>query len=93
VASVTRPVRQLVGFRRLALAPGEARRVVFHLDPSQLAFVGPRLRWRVEPGRFAVEVGASSEDVRAEGSFEIVGAVRELDCSEILPTRTSLLPG
>jgi beta-glucosidase len=93
VASVTRPVRQLVGFQRLALAPGEARRVVFQLDPSQLAFVGPGLRWRVEPGRFAVQVGASSEDVRAEGSLEIVGGVRELDSSEIVPTRASLLPG
>ena len=77
----------------LARNAGEARRVVFHLDPSQLAFVGPRLRWRVEPGRFAVQVGASSEDVRAEGSLEIVGGVRELHCAEIVPTRTSLLPG
>ncbi len=91
VASATRPVRQLVGFQRIQLAPGEARRVVFHLDPSQLAFVGHRLRWRVEPGRFALQVGASSEDVRAEGSFEIVGDVRELDSSEIVATRTSLL--
>jgi beta-glucosidase len=93
VASVTRPVRQLVGFQRLHLAPGEARRVVFQLDPSQLACVGPRLRWRVEPGRFAVQVGASSEDVRAEGGFEVVGEVRELDSSEIVPTRTSLHAG
>jgi beta-glucosidase len=92
VASVTRPVRQLVGFQRIHLAPGAARRVVFHLDPSQLACVGRRLRWPVEPGRIAVQVGASSEDVRAEGSFEIVGEARELDSSEIVPTRASLLP-
>jgi hypothetical protein len=45
----------------------------------------------VEPGRFELQVGASSEDVRAEGSFEIVGEVRELDSSEIVATRTSLL--
>jgi beta-glucosidase len=93
VASVTRPVRQLVGFQRLALGPGEARRVVFQLDPSQLAFLGADLRWRVEPGRFSVQVGASSADVRAEGTFEIVGGVRELRGSEIVPTRAVVRPG
>jgi beta-glucosidase len=93
VASVTRPVRQLVGFQRLALEPGEARRVVFQLDPSQLAFVGADLRWRVEPGRFHVQVGASSADVRAEGTFEVVGPARELRSSEIVPTRAVSRPG
>ncbi len=91
VASVTRPVRQLVGFQRLSLDPGEACRVAFQLDPSQLAFLGADLRWRVEPGWIQVRVGASSEDVRGSGSFEIRGEARQLHSAEILPTRVSVL--
>jgi beta-glucosidase len=86
VASVTRPVKQLVGFARVALEPGEARRVTFRLDPSQLAFFDAAMRFVVEPGEFQVMVGASSADIRLEGGFRIGGAVRELSTADLVPT-------
>ena len=90
VASVTRPVKQLAGFARIGLAPGEARRVRFTLDPSQLAFHDAALRLVVEPGEVRVLVGASSADVRAEACFAIEGAIRLLGPAEIVPTRVEI---
>jgi beta-glucosidase len=86
VASVTRPLRQLAGFARVELAPGEARRVHLTLDASQLAFYDRAMRFAVEPGEFRVRIGASSDDVRLDGSFTYTGARRELDPRAILPT-------
>lgn len=60
VASLTRPVRELKGFARVALKPGETRRVEFALGPQALGFYGRDGRWRVEPGEFIVWVGADS---------------------------------
>ncbi len=90
VASVTRPVRQLAGFARVALAPGESRRVRFHLHPSQLAFHDAAFAFAVEPGEVLVRVGASSQDVRAEGRFEITGPRRSLRFADLVPTRVEV---
>jgi beta-glucosidase len=73
VASVTRPVRQLCGFRRVHLAPGEWRRVTFDLAAEQLAFTGRDGHLRVEPGRIQLAVGTSSADIACEAEVEIVG--------------------
>ena len=86
VASVTRPVKQLVGFARVALAPGASRRVTFRLDPSQLAFYDAAMRFIVEPGDFQVMIGASSADIRLDGSFAIDGPERELSMRDVLAT-------
>lgn len=75
VASVARPVKELRGFKRVTLSPGEAVRVSFQLSPRQLALFGLDGRWRVEPGRIDVMVGASSADIRATGAFEISNAL------------------
>jgi beta-glucosidase len=85
VASVTRPVQQLAGFLRLHLAPGERRRAVFELDPTQLAFYDAGLRLVVEPGEIELMVGASAADVRARGGFRIAGKQRELRPAELQP--------
>jgi beta-glucosidase len=61
VGSVTRPVRELKGFRRLRLQPGETQAVEFRLHTDELAFFGRRNRWVVEPGEFHLWVGGSSE--------------------------------
>lgn len=70
-ASVDRPVRELVGFAKVRLAPGESRRVEVVLDERAFAFwdtgAGDGSNeggWVVEPGAFRVEVGASSRDIR-----------------------------
>jgi beta-glucosidase len=59
-ASVTRPVRELKGFQRVTLQPGERRRVSFTLTPEHLGFYDQRMRYAVEPGDFRVYVGNSS---------------------------------
>lgn len=89
-ASVTRPVKQLKGFRRLTLAPGETARVSFHVDMSQLAFYDRDMVFVVEPGQVEALVGSSSEDIRLTGSFEITGERRLLRRSEVVPTRVDM---
>ncbi|HEX6940572.1 MAG TPA: glycoside hydrolase family 3 N-terminal domain-containing protein [Longimicrobiales bacterium] len=64
VASVTRPVMELRGFRKISLEPGESRRVTFRLGPDDLAFWDLEMRRRVEPGTFTVFVGGSSQRVK-----------------------------
>ena len=62
VSSVTRPVKELKGFRRMTLAPGETRAVAFDITPEKLAFYDIDMVWRVEPGEFRIMVGSSSRD-------------------------------
>ena len=62
VSSVTRPVKELKGFRRVVLAPGERADVAIDITPDSLAFTGVDMRWRVEPGEFEIMVGTSSRD-------------------------------
>ncbi len=76
--SVTRPVRQLRGFRRVALEPGEARRVTFRLHAELFAFAGIDRRVAVEPGRQLVMVGSSSADIAGEAEVRITGTRRVL---------------
>ncbi len=73
VASLPRPVKELKGFARLELQPGERRTITFHLPVDQLAFYDQDMRLVVESGTIKVMVGSSSEDIRCEGSFTIVG--------------------
>jgi len=61
-ASVTRPVRELKGFQRITLRPGEKRRLEFTLGPEQLGFYDRQMRFVVEAGEFKVMVGNSSAD-------------------------------
>jgi beta-glucosidase len=69
-ASVTRPVRELKGFRRITLRPGEKRTVEFTLTPKEIGFYDRQMKWTVEPGEFRVFVGDSSVG-GLEGSFTV----------------------
>jgi beta-glucosidase len=60
VASRTRPVRELKGFRKIRLEPGQSAEVEFRLNRADLAFVGPDLDWIVEPGEFDVWIAPSA---------------------------------
>lgn len=71
-ASVTRPVKELHGFQRLTLSPGETRTVAFQVEARQLAFYNQALERVVEPGAIEVQIGSSSQDIRATGNFTIV---------------------
>ena len=75
VASVTRPVRALAGFRRVSLKPGEARTVDFQLTPKELGLYNKDMKFVVEPGKFRVFVGGSSVG-GLEAEFEVGGPGR-----------------
>ncbi|MGE5221390.1 MAG: glycoside hydrolase family 3 N-terminal domain-containing protein, partial [Omnitrophica WOR_2 bacterium] len=75
VASVTRPIKELKGFRRVTLEPGETCRVTFTVFAAQMAFYNLQMQYVVEPGKVEVMVGSSSDDIRLRGQFEIAGAV------------------
>lgn len=72
-ANMTRPVKELAGFARVHLEPGEKKRLVFTLHTSQLAFLDQDMKWKIEHGEIRVEAAASSDDVRLSGSFRIDG--------------------
>jgi beta-glucosidase len=73
VASRARPVKELRGFRKVSLDPGQEETVVFTLAVKQLGFYGIDGKYVVEPGAFRVFVGGSSEG-GLEAGFEVVGS-------------------
>ncbi|MDD5368390.1 MAG: glycoside hydrolase family 3 N-terminal domain-containing protein [Anaerolineaceae bacterium] len=73
-ASNPRPIKELKGFLRLTLQPGETRSVTFHLPVDQVAFYDDNLDLVLENGNINVMIGSSSDDIRLHGSFEILGA-------------------
>ena len=78
----------LRGFARIALQPGETQTVRFVLGPDDLALYDRNDQWTVEPGRFTVMVGASSEDVRLDGSFMVTGGTAPEETSPPAIDRT-----
>jgi beta-glucosidase len=62
VSSVTRPVKELKGFGRIALDPGQTETVVFDIAPEHLAFYDINMKYGVEPGEFEIMIGNSSRD-------------------------------
>jgi beta-glucosidase len=93
VASVTRPIQQLVGFARVPLEPGRQRRVRFTVDASQLAFFDRTMRFVVEPGEIRLRVGASSEDARAEATLHLEGEPCVLPARSVTATAVSIEDG
>src|SRR5579859_919742 len=63
VSSVTRPVKELRGFRRITLDAGETKTVELALGPKELSFLNRDMRRVVEPGTFAIRIGGNSEDL------------------------------
>ena len=74
VSSVTRPVKELKGFRRVSLEPGDSATVTFDVTPDMLAFYDINMEWRVEPGDFRLMVGASSRDADLQSVTLVVDA-------------------
>ena len=87
VASIARPVLELRGFKRVELGAGQRKRITFSLTPEQFAFWGPKGQWLVEAGRIDFWIGASSGDLRANGSFEISKTHLGTAPAAALPTR------
>jgi len=72
-SSVTRPVKELKGFKKIFIKAGEKRRVVFTLPIEILAFYDRYMRLVIEPGEYIVMIGRSSEDIVLKGRFKVVG--------------------
>ena len=71
-SSVARPIRELRGFDRITLAPGETGTVSFSLEPADVAYWNTETEsWTIEPGTVSVEVGASSSDIRVSRSLSV----------------------
>jgi beta-glucosidase len=73
IATVTRPVKALKGFKRITLQPGAAKTIAFEFDVRHMAFYDRSMNYVVEPGKITVMVGASSSDIRLTGEFSVVG--------------------
>jgi len=71
VATVTRPRKELKGFQRITLEAGERKRLTFALPIELLSYHDRDMNLVVEPGEFEVMVGASSEDIRLKGKFQL----------------------
>jgi beta-glucosidase len=73
VASIPRPVKELKGYKRITLMPGEQKKIIFTMHADMLAFTGLDYRKVIEPGKIKIMIGASSEDIRLEKCFTITG--------------------
>ena len=72
VASRVRPVKELMGFQKVALQPGESRKIKFEVEATDLGFYDEGMNYVVEPGLFKVWVGPNSRD-GLEGEFKVEG--------------------
>ncbi len=75
-STAIRPVRELKGFEKVALAPGETKTVTFTLDKRAFAYWNTSLHdWHVETGAFGIQIGKSSRDIVLETDVNVVSTV------------------
>lgn len=72
LASVSQPVMQLKGFRKIQLKPGERQVVTFNVTPEELKILDKHMKWVVEPGDFRIMVGSSSKDIRLRETLRVI---------------------
>ena len=71
-SSLPRPVKELKGFRKVSLNPGETQTVTFDITPDMLRYYDDaKSAWAAEPGAFTAYVGAASDDIRGTVEFEL----------------------
>lgn len=71
VAQPVRPVKELKGFQKVFLKPGESKRITFNINKENLSFYNSKLEWVAQPGKFELGIGSSSEDIRLQGSLDL----------------------
>ena len=71
LASVSRPIKELKGFQRIALNPGEQKSLTFELGPKEFTMLNKEMKRVVEPGDFRIMIGASSKDIRLRGILTV----------------------
>ncbi|MPY56119.1 glycosyl hydrolase [Streptomyces spongiae] len=90
VASVTRPVRQLIGFTRVDLTAGESRAVEFEVHTDMTSFTGTDLRRRVEPGAITLTVAQSAGDPGSPVQVRLEGDTRGVDHTRVMTTAVTV---
>jgi beta-glucosidase len=90
VAHITRPVKELKGFKRVAIESGQTRTVTFDLAVNQLGFYDRDMNFVVEPGKVDIMVGSSSQDIHCNGTFEIVGERKLIGNNKVFFSETSI---
>lgn len=72
ISNVSRPVRELKGFQKVSLTPGEEKKITFQLDKRAFAYYEEKIHdWFVESGSYRIEIGASSRDIRLEKEIQM----------------------
>ncbi len=93
VASVTRPLSQLVGFARVELEPGESTKLRYIVPATRLALTDRRMQRVVEPGEISVWVGSSSGDHATRHTVHLTGDVHLVTIQDARQTQVTGLPG
>lgn len=82
-ASVTRPVKELKGFKRITLEPGQTKTVTFELSTHQFSFYNPAMEFVLEPGVIQVMIGSSSQDIHLTGEFCLTGEITNIGTAKV----------
>ncbi len=82
-ASVTRPIKELKGFKRVTLEPGQTKTVSFELSTHQFGFYNPAMDFVVEPGAIQVMIGSSSQDIHLTGEFCLTGQITDIRAAKV----------
>lgn len=88
ISSVTTYEKNLAGFERIHLRPGETQTVTFTLDRKHLELLNADMKWVVEPGEFSIMAGASSEDIRLSGMLQVEEYATRLQAIEAQKTQS-----
>ena len=71
VSQPVRPVKELKGFEKVMLQPGETKTITFTINKEKLAFYNEQLERITQPGEFRLMIGSASDDIRLQDSFEL----------------------
>lgn len=88
ISSVTTYEKNLAGFERIHLRPGETQTVTFTLDRKHFELLNADMKWVVEPGEFSIMAGASSEDIRLSGVLQVEDYATRLQAIEAQKTQS-----
>lgn len=91
VADAARPVQQLAGFKRVTIPAGQARRLKFLLDATQLGYYDRGMRFGVDPGEVEVLVGSSSRSIHLRKTVVLKGERRPLQQKQVVATQVEVV--
>lgn len=91
LSSVTTYEKNLRGFERVHLEPGEEKEVLFRLVPRDFQLLNKDNRWAIEPGMFNIMIGASSEDIRLKKALEVVAYGQDSSHEEVIENRSRFI--